>query len=73
VGVNPTFQENGAVSVETHILEFDDLIYGEEIKVEFIRRLRAEKKFKSVEDLKTQMQQDVQTAQRILDEDAEVG
>lgn len=73
VGVNPTFQDSGPVSVESHILDFDDYIYGEEIKVEFVQRLRAEQKFKSIDELKAQLQSDVKNATRILDEANKMG
>ncbi|WP_270939804.1 bifunctional riboflavin kinase/FAD synthetase [Romboutsia lituseburensis] len=57
VGYNPTV--NGkSLSIETNILEFDEDIYGKNIKVEFLERIRDEKKFSSLEELKNQLGKD---------------
>ncbi len=61
VGYNPTFG-NEALSVETHILDFAADLYGETIGVEFIARLREERKFASIDDLAAQIRRDVQQA-----------
>lgn len=58
IGVNPTFVEEGQSSVETHIIDFDEDIYGENIKVEFIEKIRNEIKFESVNDLIKQIELD---------------
>lgn len=62
IGKNPTIAESQPVSVETHILDFNDNIYSRDIEVFFISRLRGEKKFKDKEDLMKQMQKDVKRA-----------
>ncbi|WP_419168922.1 bifunctional riboflavin kinase/FAD synthetase [Halobacteriovorax sp.] len=59
IGHNPTFTDGMGVFVETHILDFDNDIYGNEIEVSFIKRLRDEKKFDSVNDLIEQINLDV--------------
>ena len=62
VGVKPTigqFQK----SVETHIFEFDRELYGQTIRVEFLRRTRDERKFESVEELTGQIARDCAMAQ----------
>lgn len=59
IGNNPTFTDGNGVFVETHILDFDNDIYGNEIEVSFLKRLRDEKKFSSVNDLIDQIKQDV--------------
>ena len=59
VGKNPTFKEDGPSWVETHILDFDGDIYGETIEVKFLKRLREEKKFSSVENLLKQIHLDI--------------
>lgn len=59
IGHNPTFTDGMRVFVETHILDFDNDIYGNEIEVSFIKRLRDEKKFDSVNDLIEQINLDV--------------
>lgn len=61
VGFNPTFS-NPTPSIETHILNFNKNLYGEIIKIEFIKRLRDEKKFNSLLDLKNQIQKDIAVA-----------
>lgn len=58
IGYNPTV--NGKVlSIETNIIDFDEEIYGEIIKVEFLDRIRDEKKFNSLDELKSQLRKDV--------------
>lgn len=58
IGYNPTV--NGqALSIETNILNFDEDIYGEIIKIEFLERIRDEKKFNSLDELKEQLSKDV--------------
>jgi len=65
VGFNPTFDRD-TLSVEAHIFNFDERIYGQKIEVVFIRRIRSEKKFKSADQLVEQIQKDIQTAKTIL-------
>ena len=64
VGDNPTFgsQNRRPIQVETHILDFDQDIYGDSLKVEFIDYLRPEKKFSGIEELVAQIGQDVRAA-----------
>ena len=65
IGFKPTFG-NDALSVETHILDFDQNIYGKKIKLNFIKRLRNEKRFSSIEALAAQIKRDIEEARRIL-------
>ena len=65
IGFNPTFGNN-TLSVETHILDFNENIYDKTIKLNFIKRLRDEKKFKNVQDLATQIKKDIEVARKIL-------
>lgn len=63
VGVNPTFNsDEEMIRIETFILDFSSDIYGEEIEVIFHARLRDEKKFSSVEELKLQIALDVKSS-----------
>ncbi|NIS75388.1 MAG: bifunctional riboflavin kinase/FAD synthetase [Deltaproteobacteria bacterium] len=66
VGFNPTFGEK-TLRVEVYILDFSEDIYGEEISLYFIDRIRDERKFASVEDLVAQMKRDVKRGRKILE------
>ncbi|HZJ83175.1 MAG TPA: bifunctional riboflavin kinase/FAD synthetase [Clostridia bacterium] len=65
VGINPTFNKKG-LFVETYILDYDDDIYGDRIKVEFLKRIRGEERFSNIEDLKRQIAKDVQWAKNYI-------
>jgi riboflavin kinase/FMN adenylyltransferase len=58
IGVNPTFDEVD-LKIENHIIGFDDEIYGKQIEIFFLEYIRPEKKFDSVEDLKSRMKEDI--------------
>jgi riboflavin kinase / FMN adenylyltransferase len=62
VGLNPTTDTDNKLKIEANIFNFDREIYGERIKVEFLRYLRAEEKFASLEDLKKQLAIDKENA-----------
>ena len=66
IGFRPTFENKHELVLEVHILNFDRDIYGQYFKVEFLKRLRNEKKFESKEDLIHQIEMDKQTAQGII-------
>jgi len=67
VGFNPTFTPDKHIqSIEPHLLDFDRSIYGEEVKLEFVARLRDELKFTSVEALIEQIQDDIDKTRTIL-------
>lgn len=60
-GLRPTVANDGKQVLEIHILNFDKDIYGEKIKVTFLKKIRDEKKFGSLEELKEQIQRDINT------------
>jgi riboflavin kinase/FMN adenylyltransferase len=60
VGVRPTFGTGRAVLVEAHLLDQDVDLYGQTIRIEFLKRLRGERRFDSVEALVEQMHRDVE-------------
>jgi riboflavin kinase/FMN adenylyltransferase len=62
VGTNPTFAGVRAVRVEAHILDFDEDIYGDPIRVEFDRFIRGQVAFSDVDELIVQMQKDIAAA-----------
>lgn len=67
VGVRPTFKHDDAPHVETHLLDFDQgEVYGQEIQLEFLARLRNEKRFSSVQELITQIHADIAKARVLL-------
>lgn len=59
VGCKPTIEGKNPIGVETHLLDFKEDIYDKLVTVEFISRVREERKFASVEALKEQMQNDI--------------
>jgi SHS2 domain-containing protein len=65
VGVRPSF-DDGPRTVETHILDFDEEIYGCDLVVEFVARLRDERRFGDINDLVAQIREDIREARRIL-------
>ncbi|MEW5736319.1 MAG: bifunctional riboflavin kinase/FAD synthetase [Thermodesulfobacteriota bacterium] len=65
VGKNPTFGDDAA-SIEAHILDFSGDLYGSPIKLNFVARLRGEKKFSGVEELKEQIAKDIRRARKLL-------
>lgn len=60
-GICPTVSDNKKAILETHILDFDGDIYGQNIDIKFIRMLRKERKFSSVEELKIQINKDIKS------------
>ena len=65
IGYSPTFDDN-EFTVEVHLLDFAENIYGEKIRVNFIERIRDEKKFADISELKDQINRDIKTADTIL-------
>ena len=65
VGVRPTFESGRGVLIETYLIDFEGDLYGTDLRVAFVARLRGEKRFASVEELITQMRTDVEDAKRV--------
>lgn len=70
IGVNPTFQTDGKgpVKIETHLLDFDESLYGIEVEVYLLHFIRDEMKFSGIDALKEQISLDIQEARRYFDE-----
>ena len=68
IGVRPTFQSTGTRTMEVHILDFDKDIYGNEIRIGFLRRMRSEFKFDSAEQLIQQMHKDRELSKNLQHE-----
>jgi len=66
IGVRPTFDSQMSLSVEAHLLDFDQDIYGQTLALDFIARLRQEKKFNGVNELVAQIKKDIEEAKVIL-------
>ena len=69
VGVRPSFEIGSQRIVEVHILDFEEEIYGYDLVVEFVERLRDEHRFANVEALKAQIERDIAQARHILAEE----
>ena len=59
VGTRPTVSDSDAVSVETFLIDFDGDLYGQQIRLDFYRRLRPEKKFDSVDALRREIEHNI--------------
>jgi riboflavin kinase / FMN adenylyltransferase len=67
VGVKPTVEEAGPVGLEAHLLGHDGSdLYGERVRVEFVARLRAERRFPSLDALRAQIAEDARAARDLL-------
>lgn len=65
VGVRPTFESGRGVLIETYLIDREEDLYGTELRVAFVSRLRGEKRFAGVEELIAQMKIDVEDAKRV--------
>src|SRR5204863_8435170 len=64
VGIRPTFASDVEPSVETFVINWAGDLYGDVVRVRFLYRLRNERKFGSLEELKAQIANDVKQAER---------
>lgn len=65
IGVKPTFG-GGEVTIEVHLLDFDGDLYGRELRVQFVERLRAERRFASASELAAQIKRDIEAARTAI-------
>jgi riboflavin kinase / FMN adenylyltransferase len=65
VGIRPTFDSDRGVLIETHLIDFSADLYGKDLRIAFVERLRAELAFDDVGELVKQMRVDVEDARRI--------
>ena len=65
IGYSPTFEDH-EFTVEVHILDFNENIYGKKIRVNFIKRIRDEIKFETIDALIDQIKNDIDAAREIL-------
>ena len=67
IGTRPTFGSDNESSVETFVMNWSGDLYGDVVRVRFLHRLREEKKFDSVDQLKSQIDRDVARAQNYFE------
>lgn len=67
IGVRPTFEKDEETVVEAHLFDFDGNLYGEEVVVEFVERVRDERAFSSVDELATQLENDEKRCKELLE------
>lgn len=65
IGTCPTF-DNQDLSLEVHLMDFNGDLYGELLKVEFVSRLREERRFSSIEELAAQIRADIAQGREVL-------
>ncbi len=65
IGYSPTFNDN-IFTIEVHILDFNENIYGGNIRVNFVKRIRDELKFSGISELSEQIKKDIDKARSIL-------
>ncbi len=62
VGIRPTFEGGKEPSIETYVFDFNGDLYGDVLRVRFLHRIRDERKFGGIDELKTQIEKDTRTA-----------
>jgi len=65
VGVRPTFESGRGVLIESYLIDHEADLYGQQLRLAFIARLRGEKRFPGVDELVAQMHLDVEAARRL--------
>jgi len=66
IGVRPTFKTGRGELIEAYIIDFEGDLYGSTLRLEFLERLRGERRFDTPEDLVAQMHRDVQRTREVL-------
>ena len=62
IGVRPTFENQAEPSIETYLFDFDGDLYGDVLRVRFLHRIRDERKFSGIDELKSQIEKDSRRA-----------
>jgi riboflavin kinase/FMN adenylyltransferase len=65
IGVRPTFESGRGVLIEAYLIDHEEDLYGQNLRIAFVSRLRGERRFPSVEDLVAQMHRDVDEAREV--------
>jgi len=66
IGYNPTVTDKKELKIEANLFDFDKDIYGESLEVFFVKKLRDEQKYESLEALKAQLHKDKEESQRLI-------
>jgi riboflavin kinase/FMN adenylyltransferase len=66
IGSNPTFGDSDRTTIETYVLRFDGDLYGRDVRIGFVQRLRDERRFDDVDGLKAQIEADRRRAERLF-------
>ena len=64
IGIRPTFEKDSEPSIETFVFDYDGDLYGKVLRVRFLHRIRDERKFSGIDELKDQIDKDVSTAEK---------
>src|SRR5215213_4282174 len=67
VGVRPTFEKEAEPSIETFVMDWGGDLYGDVVRVRFLHRLRDERRFASVDELKRQIERDADRARKYFE------
>jgi riboflavin kinase / FMN adenylyltransferase len=62
IGVRPTFESTSEPSIESYIFDFDGELYGDVVRVRFLHRIRDERKFSGIDELRAQIEKDTRRA-----------
>jgi len=65
IGVRPTFQTGRGELIEAYLIDYEGDLYGRQLRIAFVERLRGERRFPSVEELVAQMHRDVEEAREL--------
>ena len=65
IGVRPTFGTGRGELIEAYLIDFEGDLYGSELRLDFLERLRGERRFESAEALVEQMRRDVERTREI--------
>lgn len=66
IGYRPTLNNGKDMSIEVHLIDFNDDIYYKEMKIEFVSRIRPEMKFEDINALTAQLNKDKAAIARLL-------
>lgn len=68
IGMRPAIKDSKGVHLEVHLFDFNETIYGKELTVYFLKRIREERDFDSMEELQAAMQQDEANSRGVLEQ-----